>query len=517
VILPLTKQAGVCLHLTSLPGQYGIGEIGAAAREFIDAMVAMNLAVWQFLPTGPTAYGDSPYQPLSTFAGNELLLDINAITQLGLLEPHETEPLRRLPHARVDYGALIPLKNALLSQAAARFPAKADDYMRSAFDNFVQANDQRWLHDYALYRVLKTQHGERPWPEWRPEFVRRDAAALRKLEDSERESITRIKVLQFLFAHQWNALHTYASEHGVQMFGDMPIYIALDSADAWAHPELLCITAAGQPEFVAGVPPDYFSEDGQLWGNPLYDWDYHAATGYRWWTERLHHAAALAHMIRIDHFRGFESYWSVPATAATARDGQWEPGPGHAIFDAIRQATGKVPIIAEDLGVITLAVEELRDGQQIPGMRVLQFDVVADDFSLTAIPQNCVCYTGTHDNDTTVGWFSGTTAIDLQSTAEIIAFQTAVLECTGGRPESIHNDMIKLAFASEAKLAIAPLQDYLGLGSEARLNTPGTTGHNWQWRVLPGQLTPDLYLSVNAMTAAAGRGSACNSAGIPVS
>ena len=505
--LPKNKQAGVCLHLTSLPGQYGIGELGAAARGFIDSMVAMNLSVWQFLPTGPTAYGDSPYQPLSTFAGNEMLIDIDAVTRLGLLTPHETDALRRLPTANVDYGVLIPLKLALLGKAADRFPAVATSFLKNEYERFLQAHDQRWLHDYALFRVLKTLHGERPWPEWRPSFVRRDPAALGKLEATFHEAIANIKIQQFLFQHQWNALHIYATEHGVHLFGDMPVYIALDSADAWANPELLRITPTGQPEYVAGVPPDYFSADGQLWGNPLYAWDYHAETGYKWWTERLVYAATLADMVRIDHFRGFESYWSVPAAAPTAQEGQWEPGPGDAIFDAIRTAIGKVPIVAEDLGLITAEVEELRDRQQIPGMRVLQFDVVDDHFDLSAIPENCVCYTGTHDNDTTVGWFNGNPD-ETRSEAEIEEFRQLVLTRAGGRPETIHNDLIRLAFASDAKLAIAPLQDYLGLGSEARLNRPGTTSNNWQWRVLPGQLSQELYRSVRAMTAKGNRGSA---------
>jgi 4-alpha-glucanotransferase len=505
VTLPANKQAGVCLHLTSLPGPYGIGELGAAAHDFIDSMVAMNLSVWQFLPTGPTGYADSPYQLLSTFAGNEMLLDIDSIVQLGLLEAHETEPLRRLPQTSVNYGELIPLKNRLLATAAERFAAGASAALQAEFDGFLQANEQRWLHDYALYRILKIRHNDRPWPEWEPAFVHRDATALRQLEKTDRTAIACIKVLQFLFHHQWDELRSYATERNVLLFGDLPVYIALDSADAWAHPELLRINTAGEPDCIAGVPPDYFSKDGQLWGNPLYDWDYQAATGYHWWTARLQHAASLADMVRIDHFRGFESYWSVPADAATARAGQWEPGPGDAIFAAIRAAIGDVPVIAEDLGVITAKVEALRDRQQIPGMRVLQFDVTAAEFELTAIKSNSVCYTGTHDNDTTAGWFSSGPQ-DAHTAAEVAAFRERVLARTGGTPETIHDDMIKLAFASNARLAIAPLQDYLGLGSEARLNTPGTSGNNWRWRLPPGQLTAELCGSVHKMAAAAGRG-----------
>ena len=503
--LPDERQAGVCLHIASLPGRYGIGEIGNEARAFVDKMRDMQLGVWQFLPTGPTAYGDSPYQPLSTFAGNEMLISIGDLVETGLLAEHEVKELTALPTHYVDYGALIPVKNRLLAIAAQRFLFKASNEIQARCAAFIAANDTAWLHDYAVFRILKTRHGERPWPEWKPEYVRRDQQALRKLEIDEAPQIEAIKIIQFLFHDQWQRFRDYANANGITLFGDMPICIALDSSDAWANRDILCLGEDGKPDHVAGVPPDYFSEDGQLWGNPLYDWDRHAADGYRWWVDRLQASIELSDIVRIDHFRGFEAYWAVPADSDTARVGAWEPGPGDAIFDAMKNALGNLPIVAEDLGVITPEVEALRDRHHIPGMRVLQFDVCDDDFKLSDVGQNSVCYTGTHDNDTTIGWFHGSPD-DIRSAEEIKRAQKAVLEITGGTPETIHSDLIKAAFSTKAQLAIAPMQDYLGLGSEARLNTPGTSGGNWRWRVLVTQLTPEVCDNVADMVRASGRG-----------
>jgi 4-alpha-glucanotransferase len=503
-VLPPGRQAGVCLHITSLPGPYGIGEIGQSALDFIDSLNRMKLGVWQFLPTGPTAYGDSPYQPLSTFAGNELLIDIGDLVAKGLLEKEEARELEALPADFVDYGALIPIKSRLLRLAAGRFEEQADAALKAACDEFAADNDEPWLHDYALFRILKTQHGERPWPEWDPKYVHRDPDAIRELEEVADSQIADIKVIQFLFFHQWQQLRDYANEHGVRLFGDMPICIALDSADAWAHPEILRIDRDGHPDAVAGVPPDYFSEDGQLWGNPLYDWDAHAKSGYQWWVDRLRASAELADMVRIDHFRGFEAYWSVPAEEKTAKKGAWEPGPGDAIFDAMQESLGTLPIVAEDLGVITPAVEALRDRHNIPGMVVLQFDVADEDFDLYSVAENCVCYTGTHDNDTTVGWFKGSPD-DIRTDFEIKETQQAALQITGGMPETIHEDMIRAAFSTDARLAIAPMQDFLGLGSEARFNIPGTSSNNWRWRVDVTQLSDSFCEHVAELVRESGR------------
>jgi 4-alpha-glucanotransferase len=498
------RQAGVCMHITSLPGPYGIGEIGRHARAFIDRLRDMRLTVWQFLPTGPTAYGDSPYQPLSTFAGNEMLIDIGDLIDWGFLAEDQVRDLRSLPQHFVDYGALIPLKSRLLRVAASRFRESTDPEMKRVYSQFLAEHDDKWLHDYALFRILKTRHGERPWPEWEPLFVRREPAAMRELEEAAALEIQHIKVIQCLFFYQWQMLRDYAHANGVSLFGDMPICIALDSADAWANRDILQLDEEGRPSHVAGVPPDYFSEDGQLWGNPLYDWETHRKTGYRWWIDRLRASAELADLVRIDHFRGFEAYWSVPADSATARVGAWEPGPGDAIFDAIENELGDLPIVAEDLGVITPEVDALRERHNIPGMHVLQFDVTDENIDVDDFEENSVCYTGTHDNDTTVGWFSGSPD-DIRSHEEIVAAQQAALRVTGGRAETIHLDMIRTAFATRSRIAIAPMQDYLGLGSEARINVPGTSSNNWRWRLLDSQLTDAVCDNVATMVTAAER------------
>jgi 4-alpha-glucanotransferase len=501
------RLAGVCMHLTSLPGPYGIGELGRHALAFIDRLCDMNLAVWQFLPTGPTAYGDSPYQPLSTFAGNEMLIGIGDLIGRGFLTDDEVGELTTLSERSVDYGALIPVKSQLLRTAAVRFRESAGPELQAVYGRFQAENDDKWLHDYALFRILKTRHGDRPWPEWQPEYVHREPGAIRALETTEALEIDLIKIIQCMFYYQWRALRDYAHDKGVRLFGDMPIYIALDSSDAWANRDMLQLDEDGRPSHVAGVPPDYFSEDGQLWGNPLYAWERHKETGYSWWIDRLRASAELVDLVRIDHFRGFEAYWSVPVESDTARVGAWEPGPGDAIFDAMEDALGDLPIVAEDLGVITPEVDALRERHSIPGMHVLQFDVADENIDVGEFDENSVCYTGTHDNDTTIGWFNGSPD-DIRSRDEIVATQAAALRVTGGKPETIHLDMIRTALATRSKIAIAPLQDYLGLGSEARINVPGTSGDNWRWRALDTQLTDAVCDNVAAMVAAAGRGPA---------
>ena len=487
------------MHIVSLPSEYGIGDLGRGAYRFVDDLVAMRVSVWQFLPMGPTAYGDSPYQPLSSFAGNELLIDIENLVSLGLLDAIEIGALRELPDDHVDYEALIPAKWSLLRLAASRFETHANAETRAELNRFIAANDASWLHDYACYRCLKTRHDERPWPEWQAGYLHRDPATMQSFVESSAADITQIKVIQFLFFKQWSELRHYANDRRIIMFGDMPIYIALDSADAWAHPDLLQLDDDGQPERVAGVPPDYFSDDGQLWGNPLYDWSYHKSTGYLWWTNRLRAALLIADTVRIDHFRGFEAFWSIPASAETARDGYWEPGPGDSLFEALRDSLKSLPIVAEDLGVITPEVDQLRDKYDLPGMRVLQFDVCDPDFELSRIGINTVCYTGTHDNDTTRGWFNGGSDNDGRDAAEIEQAQQAALNIVGGCPESVHTNFIKAAFSTAAYIAIAPMQDYLGLGSQARLNTPGIAGGNWRWRLQKEQLTPDFCDNVASM------------------
>ena len=494
-ILPSNKKAGVGMHFTSLSNAYGIGDIGDSALAFVDRLVSMDISCWQFLPTGPTAYGDSPYQPLSAFAGNENLIGLEPLVRLGLLKTQELEAITGFPADHVDYGQLIPKKLVLLTLAAERFSAVASPELKSAYGDFLARHDRHWLNDYAIYRLLKTRHGERPWPEWELAFVQREPLALRQVQDDYRREIENIKIMQFMFDQQWQSLREHATESGVSLFGDMPIYIALDSADAWAHSEILLLDQDGRPSHVAGVPPDYFSEDGQLWGNPLYDWKYHESNGYEWWIERLRHAANQLDLVRIDHFRGFESFWAVQFGAETAREGEWIPGPGDALFDAIKSALGDLPIVAEDLGLITPEVEGLRRRHGIPGMKVLQFTIADPDFRIESVERNCVCYTGTHDNDTTAGWFNGGDE-DTRSEHEVMETRRQAMKISGGSEETIHLDMIRLAFNSQAQLTVVPMQDFLGLGSEARLNTPGTTSNNWRWRVKEEQLSPEFCKSV---------------------
>lgn len=492
------------MHFSSLPSPHGIGDIADAALAFADDLASMALRVWQFLPTAPTGYGNSPYQPLSAFAGNEMLIGLGPLIRRGLLRDSEARPLADLPRESVDFGRLLPLKQALLSRAAERFSLAADARTKSEFDDFLGHSGGGWLHDYALFRVLKTMHGERPWTEWDSEYAHREARALQRFEAAHREAIEQIRILQFFFDRQWQALKRHTADKGIRLFGDVPIYISLDSADAWADRDMLQLDRRGRPTHVAGVPPDYFSKRGQLWGNPLYDWDYLARTGYRWWIERMRRAMQMCELVRVDHFRGFESYWAVPRGARTARKGAWRPGPGDSFFVALREALGSLPIVAEDLGMITEEVERLRQRHHFPGMKVLQFEVEDSGFDPTDIPEDCYCCTATHDNDTTAGWFSGAMPGGRRR-SEVRARQGNALRLTGGSPETIHSDMIRLAFSTRARVAAAPMQDYLGLGSEARMNVPGTALSNWRWRLSPGQLTPAVRERVAGLVAGTSR------------
>ena len=499
-----SREAGVCLHLTSLPGAHGIGTLGAPALRFLDVMSASGLHVWQFLPTGPTGFGDSPYQTTSVFAGNPMLLDLGVLSAQGLIVAGELEPLERLSATSIDFDRLIPLKSQLLARAAERFVRLASSEARAARERFISANDELWLHDYAMFEVLKSMHQQRTWAEWNPVYAQRDPDAMRTFEEAALLQLGTVKTIQYLFAEQWQALKAHAQQRGIRLMADAPIYVALDSADVWARPELFYLDSRGAPIDVAGVPPDYFSADGQLWGNPLYRWERHAEEGYAWWTSRLRHSIQHADLLRLDHFRGFEAYWAVPADAATARDGEWRAGPGTDLFDAMTAALGNLPIIAEDLGVITPAVDALRERYGFPGMKVLQFMVGEDDFVPASIPRDSVCYTGTHDNDTTVGWFRGGPG-DVRSAEEIEHARANVLRHTGGCAETVHLDLVRLAFSTPAALSIVPLQDFLGLGSSARLNTPGTTKGNWRWRLPESRLTPHFCASVRQLVAQSGR------------
>lgn len=449
----------------------------------------LNLQIWQVLPAGPTGFGDSPYQALSAFAGNEMLIGLEPLVREGWLEQGELEPMQSLPAETVAYDRLIPLKRDLLDLAAERFAKRSAGRERKAYRKFREHPDSWWLDNYALFRVLKAENGDRAWTDWPAALAMRDPAAMVDSAKRYAKELERVCIIQFFFDRQWQALRDHAKARGIALFGDIPFYIALDSADAWSERGLLQTDAAGQPTNVAGVPPDYFSEDGQLWGNPLYDWKNLAKNDYRWWAQRIRQASKRFDMVRIDHFRGIESYWSVPRDEETARNGEWIQGPGDDFLNALTGAAGDLAIVAEDLGMITDEVFELRRRHALPGMRVLQFELFDPKFDPADIPEDCVCYTGTHDNDTTVGWFSGS-ATDKAARRETRKLQKTALRLTGGSRETIHLDMIRLAYSTPARVVIVPMQDYLGLGSKARLNNPGTRDGNWRWRMLHDQPCP---------------------------
>jgi 4-alpha-glucanotransferase len=472
--MPAVRRSGLLLHPTSLPGGFGIGELGSEAFRWLDFLAAAGQSVWQVLPLGPTGYGDSPYQAFSSFAGNPYLLSVELLAEEGLLQPAELEPLRQLRQDRVDYGALIPLKLGLLELAAARFGRTATPAQRAGLDAFSAANSD-WLDDFALFTALKEENGGRSWLEWDAPLRLRDAAALARARERLAGAITRVRLWQWWFERQWQAVRNHAHHKGVELLGDLPVFVALDSADAWANQELLQLDADGRPLAVAGVPPDYFSVTGQRWGNPLYDWPRHEASGFAWWIRRVRANLRLYDRLRIDHFRAFEAYWRIPAGEATAVNGTWSPGPGQKLFSALQLALGTLPLIAEDLGVITPEVEALRDDNNLPGMKVLQFAFGGDPhdpYLPHGYPRNCVVYTGTHDNDTTAGWYATLGESE----------RSFVRRYLGCDDRQVPWQLLRVALLSVADLAVLPLQDVLGLGSEARMNTPGRAGGNWAWR-----------------------------------
>jgi 4-alpha-glucanotransferase len=476
----LPRSSGILLHPASLPGGHGIGDLGDEAYRFVDVLVAAKQGLWQVLPLGPTGYGDSPYQCFSAFAGNPLLISPAQLIVDGLLAPDDLAAAPNFPADRVEYGPVIVYKRALLDTATRRFKAGADPGLDAAYDTF-QREQALWLDDFALFMALKDAHHGAVWSAWEPGIAMRTPGALERWRRQLAESISDHKVVQFLFFRQWLALKRYANDRGVRLIGDMPIYVAYDSADVWSHPDLFFLNERGERTVVAGVPPDAFSATGQLWGNPLYRWDGMAEQGYAWWIERFRSVLSLADTVRIDHFIGFTRYWEVQADEATAENGRWVPGPGAAIALAVERALGPLPVIAEDLGLVTPEVEELRDRFDFPGMKVLQF-AFGGDASHPYLPHNyspnCVVHTGTHDNDTTVGWFTSAPPSER-------SFAQRYLARSG---EDIAYDIIRLAMSSVADTVVVPLQDVLALGSEARMNVPGRPAGNWAWRFRPGML-----------------------------
>ncbi len=471
------RSSGLLLHPTSLPGPYGIGDLGPQARAFAEALGRAGCAFWQVLPLGPTGYGDSPYQTFSAFAGNPYLLSPEDLLADGLLLPADLTDAPAFPEGRVDYGAVIPWKRVLLRRAFNRFREGRFPRLEAELAAFQQAQ-QAWLDDFALFMALKEAHGGAPWTAWPEPLRSREPRALAQSRTRLADAVAQVVFEQFLFFRQWQALRKAAAAHGVRFIGDAPIFVAHDSADVWALPELFCLDEHGQPTVVAGVPPDYFSATGQRWGNPLYCWEAHRQQGYAWWLARLRTLLGLVDVVRLDHFRGFAAYWEVPAEAPTAETGRWVPGPGAEFFAAVRDTLGNPPLIAEDLGVITPDVVALREQFGFPGMKVLVFAFDSGPQN-PFLPHNYaspnfVVYTGTHDNDTAVGWWRERASEDERD------FARRYLAVDG---HDIAWDLIRAAWRSVAKWAIAPVQDVLGLGNEARMNYPGRMGGNWAWRM----------------------------------
>ena len=489
------RGSGLLLHPTSLPGPYGIGDLGPAAYQWVDHLNRMQQKWWQVLPLGPTGYGDSPYQCFSAMAGNPYLISPTALLEEGLLNRSDIPPVA-FPEDHVDFGPVIKFKVALLERAWENFQAGQGQDVRAAFEAFVEA-ERQWLDDFALFMALKDAHGGVAWTDWDLGAALRDPAALDAWRERLAPEVEHYRREQALFFTQARALKDVCRDRGIRLMGDVPIYVAHDSADVWANPSLFKLDDRGRLLAQAGVPPDYFSATGQLWGNPIYDWDAMRAEGYAWWIRRMRSAFDLFDLVRVDHFRGFEGFWEVPAGDATAENGRWVPGPGAELFEAITRALGPLPIIAENLGVITPAVEALRERLGYPGMSILQFAFGTDDRASTFQPhhytQDLVVYTGTHDNDTTVGWWESTGAGDSTRDAEQVEKEKDYARrylATDGR--EMHWTLIRAALASVADTAIIPLQDVLGLGSEARMNLPGRESGNWSFRFSWDQLTPEI-------------------------
>jgi 4-alpha-glucanotransferase len=496
---PRPRSAGVLLHPTSLPGPHGIGSLGEHARRFVDFLHRSLQTLWQVLPLGPTGYGDSPYQSFSSFAGNPLLIDFPLLMEEGLLLPRELEAageeLTDPRPERVDYGTVLRFKEGVLRRVHAAWEKRCGTALRSEVEEF-SARSAFWLDDFSLFMALQRRfrtRGGGVWARWPKELVHREPAALEAARSELAGAIGEQKLLQFLFFRQWKALKAYAKRRGIRIIGDLPIFVAYDSADVWAHQELFELDGDGSPTVVAGVPPDYFSATGQLWGNPLYAWKRHEATAYRWWTDRVRAKLEAVDILRLDHFRGFEACWEVPAGDETAENGRWVKGPGVRLFEVLGEALGRLPLIAEDLGFITDPVVELRESLGLPGMKVLQFAFDGDSEN-PLMPHNYtrdyVVYTGTHDNDTTTGWYQSLGA-------ETADFLRRYLARDG---HDIAWDLVRLAFASVADTAVIPLQDLMKLDSDARMNFPSRAEGNWQWRFQPWMLTDEIAGRLRELT-----------------
>ena len=488
------RMSGILVHPTAFPSRYGIGDLGQTAYDFIDFLKRAGQSIWQCLPLGPTGFGDSPYQAYSAFAGQPLLISPDKLIEFGLLNKEDIADVPEYSKNKVEYTRVVEFKTKLLKTAYSNFLKITDIDLKTEYDTFCKEHEF-WLTDYALFMALKDNQNGKKWTEWEPKFkLPTEAVKTQALIDLN-PSVDYYRFVQFVFFKQWYELKKYANDNDILIIGDIPIFVSPDSSDAWANKELFQLDDEGYPSVTAGVPPDYFSETGQMWGNPLYNWDYHKRSGYAWWISRIRHQLTQTDIFRIDHFRGFEAYWAIPSDAKTAMEGKWIKGPANDFFDHVLEAfhCESLPIIAEDLGIITPEVEALRDAYNLPGMKILQFafnelgDGAYYPYNFT---ENCVCYTGTHDNDTTVGWYWNASPASQDKVRRY-------LSCDGS---NIHWDMIRLAMGSVARYVVFPLQDVLGLGSDCRMNIPGLGIGNWAWRFEKDDLKDWMHIYLNAMS-----------------
>ncbi|MBC8029888.1 MAG: 4-alpha-glucanotransferase [Pyrinomonadaceae bacterium] len=512
-----SRASGILLHPTSLPGPFGIGDLGPEAYSFVDFLISSGQSVWQLLPVGPTGYGNSPYSSYSAFAGNTLLISPEELVDEKLLQQIDLDGAPVFSEDRIDFEAVQKFKDHLMRKAYRNFKRIDDAVLQNEFAAFCERNAS-WLNDYALFRALKESRGEAGWADWEPELARRDAAAIASEGVRLREKIEAQQFYQFIFFRQWFALKKYCNERGIKIIGDLPIFVAHDSADVWANPDEFKLDSELRPTVVAGVPPDYFSETGQLWGNPVYNWERMEAQRYSWWLKRMASTLELFDAVRMDHFRGFVAAWEIPAGRETAERGAWVAGPGEKLFREFERTLGELPLIAEDLGVITPEVDALRDAFGFPGMRVLQFGFSGDLENIHLphnYPENTVAYTGTHDNDTAVGWFdsageakeSDEIKVEEQRNAEDVTPEKEFcLEYLKSDGKEIHWDFISAVLASAANSAIVPLQDVLGLGTGARMNLPNSAEGNWSWRYRKHDLTEQLARRLRDASWLHGRG-----------
>jgi 4-alpha-glucanotransferase len=506
--MTFSRSSGILLHPTSLPGPFGVGDLGPEAYAFADFLSAAGQSLWQMLPLGPTGYGDSPYACYSAFGGNTLLISPHRLVADGLLRPEDLVEVPESSDGRVDFEAALKFKGLILHQAFTALKGESDQDIRVAFQDFCRLN-AGWLDDYALFRALKDQQGGVAWHQWDAALVRREPGAIQLAREKLSDQIEAQKFYQFLFFRQWFDLKGYCNDRGIKIIGDIPIFVAHDSADVWTNPDQFKLNPDGTPVVVAGVPPDYFSTTGQLWGNPLYNWERMLADGFAWWIERVKASLQTVDIVRVDHFRGFVACWEIPGGDQTAERGRWVEAPGRELFMAIRDALGELPIIAEDLGVITPEVEKLRDDSGFPGMRILQFAFSSDSRNHD-LPHNyhsnVVVYTGTHDNDTTVGWFQSVAGEgSTRDSAQIETERAFCLQYLNSDGKEINWDFIRAVSASVADTAVVPLQDLLGLGTDARMNLPNSTSGNWSWRLKAGELNDELAKRLRDLTELYGR------------